>query len=375
MSIKFLYLDDEEKERVEPFTQALSSEDLGLKVMSEKPKEYSNQMDELTKGNFDGLILDWRLDLTPVIDGKSVGYRASILAQGTRSIASEKYILEVPIVLLTTFDRFQRSYEKDETSHDLFDKIYLKEEVGEQAQQISKELCSLVEGYRRIIDARNKKFPFYKILDIEEEHAGILDIRIQDIFSGDEPAHKYAQFILKELIDVPGPLIDELILAARLGVDIGKSGDWKKLKVTFLESFSYKGPFGEVWPRWWSILLEKWWETLEGNSEPLPFLNAIERVEILRKNTKLEALLPVEPIEKEYSSKFWTICQVRKRPLEPIDGFMLQSKENFPWQERLYVSKIAALYREHLAEGLKIHPFDRESLDDYIEEMDSQANG
>jgi uncharacterized protein YeaO (DUF488 family) len=374
MSIKFLYLDDEEKERVEPFAQALSSEDMGLEVMFENPKEYSNQIDELTKGNFDGLILDWRLDLIPVIDGESVRYRASTLTQEIRGIASEKHELEVPIVLLSTFDKLRQSYERDETSHDLFDKIYLKEKVGEQAQQISKELCALVKGYHRIIAARNKKFPFYKILDIEEEDAGILDIRIQDIFSGDEPAHKYAQFIFKELIDVPGPLIDEFILAARLGVDIEKSGDWENLKVTFLDSFSYKGPFGEVWPRWWSILLEKWWETLEGSSEPLPFLNAKERVEILRKNTKLESLLPAELIEKEYSSKFWTICQVRKRPLDPIDGFMLQSRGNFPWQERLYVSKIAALKREHIAEGLKIHPFDRESWNDYIEEMDSQAN-
>jgi len=376
MSIKFKYLDDEKKERAEPFAQALSSKDLGLEVMFENPKKYSDQMDELTKSDFNGLILDWRLDLIPVIEGKSVGYRASILAQGVRSTASEKHILEIPIVLLTTFDRFQKSYEKDETSHDLFDKIYIKDDIGKQPQQISKELCALVKGYRRIIAARNKRFPFYKILNLEEQYADILDIRMQEIFPADnsKPAHKYAQIIIKELIDVPGPLIDELILAARLGVDIEKSGDWEKLKVTFLDAFSYKGPFGEVWPRWWSILLEKWWETLEGNSEPLPFLNAEKRVEILRNNTNLEALLPAKSIEKGYSSKFWTICQVRKKPLDPIDGFMLQSGENFPWQERLYLSKIAALYREHLAGGLKIHPFDRESLDDYIEEMDSQAN-
>ncbi|MFX0137217.1 MAG: hypothetical protein ACFFDN_26495, partial [Candidatus Hodarchaeota archaeon] len=65
----------------------------------------------------------------------------------------------------------------------------------------------------------------------------------------------------------------------------------------------------------------------------------------------------------------------RNKPLDPVDGFMIQSKENYPWQERLYVSKIAALNREERMIGLKIHPFDRESLQNYIDEMDSQIHG
>ena len=381
MNIKFLYLDDEEKERINSLLRELNNRELGLEVVFRNPKEYSEQVDELVNelvhSNFHGLILDWRLDLLPVLDGRVVGYRASSIAQEIRTRASEKNILEVPIVLLSASDKLRQSYDRDESSHDLFDKIYIKEAVAENARQISIELIALEKGYRTISYARNKKYPLYKILNLEKKYTDILDLRLQEIFLEEElkPTHKYAQFILKEMIEVPGPLIDEFILAARLGIDIEKSKDWEKLKVNALDSFSYKGPFGEAWCRWWSTLLEKWWESLKGYSEPLPFLNASERVEIIKENTNYRNLFPAKVIEKGYSSKFWTICQVRNKPLDPVDGFMIQSKENYPWQERLYVSKIAALNREQRPKGLKVHPFDRESLRNYIEEMDSQTHG
>lgn len=375
MSIKFRYLDDEEKDLVEPFALALSSKELVVEF--ENPKEYSEQMDELKRGGFDGLMLDWRLDLIPVTEGKSVKYRASTIAQEMRSIASESFEIEVPIVLLSTVDKLRQSYNRDETSHDLFDRIYTKEKVGEEAQRISIELCALVKGYRRIVDGRDKHIPLYQLLGLQERYASVLDVRMQEIFPEDESksAHKYALFILKELIDVPGPLIDECVLAARLGIDIEQSDDWERLKNEVLRPCAYQGPFSEAWPRWWSILVEQWWGTLEGTTEPLPFLNATSRVDILRQNTNLEALQAAEPIERGYSSKFWTICQARKHPLDPMDGFMIQSREQYPWQEQQYVSKIAALYREERAKGLKIHPFDRELLRTYIEEMDSKMHG
>lgn len=377
MRIKFKYLDDEERDLVEPFALALSNKELGVVVEFENPKEYSEQMDELKQGGFDGLILDWRLDLIPVIDGKSVKYRASTIAQEMRSIASEKHELEIPIVLLSTFDKLQQSYERDETSHDLFDRIYIKEKVGEEAQSISAELCALVNGYHRIIAARNSRVPLYQLLGLQEQYANVLDVRMQEIFPEDDPkpAHKYALFILKELIDVSGPLIDEFVMAARLGIDIEQSKDWEHLKGEVLSSCAYKGPFGEAWPRWWGILLDQWWGTLEGVTEPLPFLNAAIRVEILKKNTQLGALQAAKPFEQGYSSKFWTICQARKRPLDPMNGFMIQSREQYPWQERQYVSKIAALHREKFSEGLKIHVLEKENYFDYVEEMELREDG
>jgi hypothetical protein len=280
-------------------------------------------------------------------------------------------------VLLSTFDKLRQSYNRDETSHDLFDRIYTKENVGEEAQRISAELCALVKGYRRIIDGRDSHIPLHQLLGLPECYASVLDVRMKEIFPEDEPkpTHKYALFILKELIDVPGPLIDELVLAARLGIDIEHSEDWERLKSEFLNSCAYQGPFSEAWPRWWSILLEQWWGTLEGAAEPLPFLNASARVEILKKNIRLEGLQAAEPIEQGYSSKFWTICQARKHPLDPMDGFMIQSREHHPWQERQYVSKIAALYREKFSEGLKIHVLEKENYLDYVEEMELREDG
>ncbi|MFX0137218.1 MAG: hypothetical protein ACFFDN_26500, partial [Candidatus Hodarchaeota archaeon] len=311
MNIKFLYLDDEEKERINSLVRELDNKELGLEIVFRNPKEYSEQVNELVKelihSNFNGLILDWRLDLLPVMEGRTVQYRASSIAQEIRTRASEKDILEVPIVLLSASDKLRQSYDRDESSHDIFDKIYIKEAVADNAKQISTELITLVEGYRRISYARKKKYPFYKILKLEKKYQDTLDLRLQEIFPEEElkPSHKYAQFIIKEMIEVPGPLIDEFILAARLGIDIEKSNDWETLKVNAFDSFSYKGPFSKAWSRWWSILLEKWWETLKGGSEPLPFLNSSERIEILKENTNCRKLFPAKVIDKGYSSKFW----------------------------------------------------------------------
>ena len=58
----------------------------------------------------------------------------------------------------------------------------------------------------------------------------ILDVRLANHFKNVKyPTHEYALFILRELIERPGPLISEELLSARLGIDRDNSPDWIKL--------------------------------------------------------------------------------------------------------------------------------------------------
>ena len=80
--------------------------------------------------------------------------------------------------------------------------------------------------------------------------------RVINIFSNQKktPIFQYSRFIINELLQKSGPLIDDKILAARLGVDINSSKDWNNL-LKKLNNTKYSGVYSDVWKRWWFIIL------------------------------------------------------------------------------------------------------------------------
>ena len=80
-----------------------------------------------------------------------------------------------------------------------------------------------------------------------------------DIENSNIPIHEYAQVILKDLIYVTGALIDESILASRLGVDI-KSKNWQEVKELF-KLAKYQGVFSDGWDRWWMFKINEIFKT------------------------------------------------------------------------------------------------------------------
>jgi hypothetical protein len=120
-------------------------------------------------------------------------------------------------------------------------------------------LISLASGYMVILDfvLRNKSIKMDLLLNISQIY---LDVRIQEYFkSKAHTVHELARFILRDLIGRPGLLIEEIRLAARLGIDVENSSDWAKL-LNLLEEYKYTGPFNQAWPRWWAYGIEKeWW--------------------------------------------------------------------------------------------------------------------
>lgn len=374
MKYKFLYVDDEKEERLRHFILPFDKTNIAITIQS--PDDFEEQLKKMLTKEYDGFILDWRLDQECGEDGKPKQYTAAGLAQEIRTKTTEKLKFEKPIILWSTLDRLRTSYGRDDTSHDLFDMTYDKDDIPSIYKQISKELEALVEGYQEIIKKRTKsKGKMSYLLGLNKENAYILDSRLEDMFNVEEtrPAHEFAQFILRELVLTPGPLIDEQYLAARLGIDIKKSDDWDKLREKYFNDFKYTGPFNKAWERWWSIQLENWWDSLEAGIVPLQLIDATERVDILKQKTKIKKLSPAKVIKgtKGYSNKFWTVCIIRKEPVDLSDCFMIDSKRNYyPWQERRYISKISAINREHKDPKHKynIHIRDRKNLEYLLSE-------
>jgi hypothetical protein len=214
--------------------------------------------------------------------------------------------------------------------------------VSETPKKIRHELLSFVSGYTAISKFNKKNNRnIHELLNIDKES---LDVRIQERFKdGHFPTHEYARFIFRELVDRPGLLIDEYRLASRLGVNKNISKDWGKL-LELLYDYQYNGPFHEAWPRWWANEIEKqWWITVLAQKRPLSLLLAEDRVKTIKECTGLKRLVHAAPIKKSYRSRFYTICEHCKEPLDPIDGVIISEKDPKPWQERRYVSVDVAL--------------------------------
>ena len=167
----------------------------------------------------------------------------------------------------------------------------------------------------------------------------------------------FASYLVK-----PGPLIDELTLAARLGVDTATSEDWEKLKGKFSKAAKFNGPFGEGWVRWWAALLEVWWRSLDVDMPFLRTTSASERVKLICKHTKLTGLSAAKPIGEGYSETYWTVCQATQKPLDPRDGLIIDQPDAKLWQDKLYVSLEAELTRERHMKGLRLDPLDKGRL-------------
>lgn len=372
--VKYLYLDDALQNSIRPYIRQIEQADQTIEIVLRHPKRFDKQIEEvitdLKSSNYDGLILDLRLD-ERTNDDERANFRAPAIAQELRSRANDDKKLSHPIILWSTDHNLNNSYYRDSSAQDLFDLVCSKEEIEIKSTEIAGQLASLVDGYETIQRIIKKKVN-RRLIPSEErlrlilglkKNQSFLDPRILNFFDGiaedSLEVYKYARFTLKELIEAPGPLIDEQVLAARLGIDIVKSSDWETLKNDFLSKFSYKGVFGSGWNRWWGYLLDEWCRK-DLKVRSLIGLPAEKRIIKLRNFTKLNELVAASPIKENYSTNYWTICQVQRTPLAPIDGLILKQNNRQPWQEYLYVSE--KVYKAGRLGKLEIDPLEKQKL-------------
>lgn len=368
--VLYIYLDDGDGEESVAFANAIQTVTPGLEINHEYPSDFSQQIKLFRGRSFtaDGIILDLRLDqLAHEVDGnkQQADYRAPALAQEIRTRAAEKRYKEFPIVLMSFDRRLRESYRKDNTSHDLFDMIVVKEELQDDfAQEVGRKLISLAKGYETIVAIRDSEKRrvdwFYRLLGFQHiEDASFLDPRLLGHFNSYEikhPAHDYARFIIRHLLDRPGPLIGRGILAARLGLDLAASPDSEKLFNEYFDTAKYKGAFHEGWHCWWAFKIEEIWNQSNSGAKPLRTLKAEERVNYLKAVTGFRNLGAAAPLRPNHSTRYWTICRELDVPLDPKDGLLLNINKPFPWQIEQFVSFEA--YKDRLITRRDIDPID-----------------
>lgn len=354
--IKYLYIDDESNETVNSFTEGLKDENL---VIIYKHVDEINSKDFFINNlkEYDGLLLDLRTDEF----SKNSNFTGSVWGQHVRDLATDSKInvKDVPIVLFSTDEKLRATYFKDLTSNNIFDRFLTK---GNSPNNAKIKLISLANGYQEI----SKEKDFNKLLKIDILN---LDPRIFSRFEGgkDIPSHEYAQMILKDLIYAKGVLINEKYLAARLGIDKDTSADWEKVRSAF-DVAKYKGVFSDGWDRWWMFAVDKIFNEISGTF--LIYLDAKERVSILKEKLQLENINVPELIDENKSYDYWTVCKALKKPLDPHEAFKVYTRsEPKPWQEYEYISLSAWLEKSPIIEekNIVIHPTDKEKLNVKLE--------
>jgi hypothetical protein len=374
MLTKYLCLDDD-ADTVKPIVQLLQQCNTDLELEVRTPIKFDDEIRQLKGSAFDGLLLDLRLDRNADSSGARVNYRALSLAQELRTRMTEGEMASCPLVLWSVDDNFQKSYNRDDTGHDLIDRKYYKASVTSDGARIAAEMIDLARGYANITAMRSKtvKNIYSKLIELPDAFS-IIDPRIANGIADDRayPAHVFARSILHNLILGNGPLVDESLLAARLGIDIGTSADWEKLK-SKLEGTRYTGTFGIAWPRWWMFKIIALWKELSPAAS-LQRMEATERVDQLKSAYKLAQLQPAKPLQEDYDSRFWFVCKIFAKPISLTNAVQL-SVERREWQDGVYASIKAILERKHKSDGYEIHPFERTRISEMMAALRDEEKG
>ncbi|MCT4598294.1 MAG: hypothetical protein N4A50_10505 [Vallitalea sp.] len=366
-TLRYLYIDDEDVESLNAIIDGFN--DIESIVVELFPLDTTKSFDELKAnlldrlGEFDGLILDLRLDG----EGPNrVGFSAPTIAQDLRTLSARKEIKSFPIVLCSTEPKIKETYNADKSSHNLFDYKFEKSEEIDYVK-FSRKLKSLAFWYKWF-DNQDKNI---NEVFARQDLNGI-DSRIYDRFLNTDTTPlptDYSKFIINNLFHHPGALIKERTLAARLGIDIEKSSDWARLRDEVLTCCKYEGLFNDGWKRWWADKLILFFKEISDNAS-LSYLNAEQRVKILQEKTSLTNLVPATPIKYCVSTEFWTICEGYKKPLDPLEGFIVYEKDEIkPWQESKYISFDAVIERVGQEKGLKPHPSEVDNISEFKESL------
>ena len=365
---KYLYIDDENGQS--EISTLNGFNDLKLIEVERFPladfKEFGKLKLELAsrakETAFNGLILDLRLDGT---GEDRTEFNATSLAQELRSVAARGEIPTFPIVLCSTEEKIKDTYSSDKTSHDLFDYKISKSNPKPDWQKLSLKLSSLANGYQWLNSEKLSLEQIFGIADISK-----LDQRIIEATCSFSALYDSAHFVIKNFFHQTNPLINEKILAARLGVDLAVTpiDDWNKLLDSLFKDAKYAGLFSDGWQRWWAEGIVNIFVEISG--ERLSFLNAADRVKILKQKSGLDSLADAKPLKFCNSTEFWSICEGFKVPVDPLEAFKIATSFGLkPWQESKYISLLAILEREGYTDrGLRPSPTEIENIE-YTKEL------
>lgn len=250
MGFSGVFIDDNEGENGYAKLMSTRGE---LDIEYEAPGRVSGHAKSVFDAKTDLLVLDFRLDEQGELDPNE-RYKGSVFAQQVRDLATGNPKQDFPIVLISSEDKIRAQFNPDLTSHDLFDKVYSKEEVNDRIKQVQVELISLCAGYERLRSVGDA-FDLMELTALSSDEDYVLDH--QELYLAVRRAaapHQLASIFLCQLIGRTGLLLDIDEACARLGV----AHDAADYVANYLDDngVSYKGLFSTGWQRFWAHRLD-----------------------------------------------------------------------------------------------------------------------
>lgn len=206
------------------------------------------------------IALDYQLDENLGKLKPEQGFKASSLAQKLRDQAVERPEHDAPIVLFSALNKVLTLFAPDKTAHDLFDRVYTKNEINSDVERVKSEILDLCSAYEAL-RPQSGAFDLYSIMNADERDVEALDIQALRIELKDAKApHIAARVILKDVVLQSGLLLDQADVFARLGVSL--DNDTAILSKLNEADLAYRGLFSTAWPRWWAHRLDEWMKDL-----------------------------------------------------------------------------------------------------------------
>lgn len=372
----YLMLDDDAgtEAPAEPYAEALEAASRGsLSITVRRPGRMAETIAAITELAPDGLLLDVALTNALDPEGQPVGFDGIALAQQVRTLQTRARtgggsggLPEFPVVRYSKWDIVQEYVNKDSTSDDLFDEFVDKSSIGEDgaAASAASIVVALATDYPAVTafaDQEPDDAALAELLGCDGGLLARLDPRtLLGLRRPGAPAHVLARFIVVKLFSRPGPLVEEGLLAVRLGVDPERSEDWPALLDALAES-RYHGAFSSGYARWWMPATLDWWQVNIDQDKPPGRISATDRVTLLADRTGLSRLVPIEPSEDSPGARFWHRCSKSGLPVDPAEGFpLLPVYGTETWHDTEYLCREEALRDRRNA---RLSPSERARLD------------
>lgn len=312
-----------------------------------------------------GMLID--VDLSSIAGERGSGPG---IAQDIRIAQKASRIPEFPLVRYAFRGRVIENIGMDPASDDLFDLLLEKDETAGRANEIRLQLqgvSEIYEGFRRWDGVSKEVWLALLGLSVDQErdwcHGGLFG-RMSALRKAG--LHVAAGGYLRTVVQVDGPLIDEDLLAIRLGVDVQRSdgASWTSL-LGALDSIRYRGVGSAQFRRWWANGLNLWWLDQRKSDETLASFPAQERTEFLSAQFGAR-LIALEMPAGSPGIRPWSRCALaaeampaRTIPVDPLEAVRLRPTEDFPsWVDPKYVSLREAL-RNHADARLDVRDLSR----------------
>ncbi|MGJ5083583.1 hypothetical protein [Bradyrhizobium sp. HKCCYLS3013] len=310
----------DDQEEVDAYCDTFNEvvEESGFEWKRMNPSEVGDRLFSRTRERIAGVLVDIDLSSDPGTKGTGLG-----VAQDLRAKQKSGSVADYPLVRFANPVPVGRFVGADPVSNDLFDLLVSKESARKDAVAVTRRCIALTAIYDELLARRSfteKRFSEMCGLTLKQYELWSderLFQRMQaGMAKGAGAVHVGAGAFVRTFLEPAGLLIDEDLVAVRLGVDAIRSGaSWKAL-LSRINSAAYRGVGSEAFNRWWARGLDAFWYSIDKESF-LQELTAAERVERLCARFKLRSLVALSDSQR----RFWRLCALSRERgrLVPID--------------------------------------------------------